>query len=282
MNFNQINIDDLPKKRRMIIKYALDHPDKVILMRIEELAKHLNVDPTTIVKACKAVGLNGYLELKQLLKKDAQLTNVDSIFGGFITNMELPTTPQQIARDSILSEIIMLKKTYEELDFEMVETISKKIIEAKRVVIIGLGHFSLVANFLERTLRSVLPNVMASTEYHGELYSAMAHFSKEDVIIGICLDKCQHQTLESMKFAKEERGATTVALVDSNNSPLLAHSDYQLVIKGVDAKYMDNMLGAVSLSNALFYCVAEMVQERTIEHYKFFREMSEKNNTYHS
>jgi len=139
-----------------------------------------------------------------------------------------------------------------------------------------------VASFLGRVLRSILPNVVVTTEYHGELFATMAHFSPNDVVIGICLDKCQGQTLEAMKFATEERKSTTVAITDSSNSLLLQYSQFDLVIKGVDTMYMDSMIGAFSLCNALFCCTAEIIQERTVSHFKFFRKLSEQNSTYAS
>ena len=60
-SIKDIDITNLPKKRRLVIQYALTHPDKVVLMRMEELGDKLGVNPATVVKACKAIGLNGFL-----------------------------------------------------------------------------------------------------------------------------------------------------------------------------------------------------------------------------
>ena len=63
-----LDLEALPKKKYMVIKYILDHPDEVILMNTADLAKRLKVDPVTIIKACQGIGLEGFHDLKKKLK----------------------------------------------------------------------------------------------------------------------------------------------------------------------------------------------------------------------
>jgi len=277
---NDIDLSKLSKKRRLIIQYALDYPDKVVLMRMEELGDKLDVNPATIVKACKAIGLNGFYELKELLKNEVQLTRVDSIFNSMIKEVRAQSNPQKVAQDAILGDIMMLQKTYDAIDFEVIEKIANAIINSKQTYIIGLGHIGLVANYMERICRSAVPQIHASTEYHGELFLNMAHFSKEDVVIGICLDKCQNQTINALKVAKTEKKATTISIVDSDLSPLIECSDYSITINSSNSFYFGSMVGAYCIVNAIFYSIANILKPETVSHFKFFRTMSEKENVY--
>jgi DNA-binding MurR/RpiR family transcriptional regulator len=186
------------------------------------------------------------------------------------------TDPQKIAQDAILGDIQMLQKTYEAMDFTIIEKIARSIIDSKQTYIVGLGHIGLVAKYMERICRSVVPQIHASTEYHGELFLNMAHFSKSDVVIGICLDKCQNQTIEALRLAKEERRCVTVAIVDSDLSPLLAHSRYSVHINSSNSFYFGSMVGVYCVINAIYYSVANILNPTTVAHFKFFRDMSEK------
>lgn len=277
---NNLDLSTLSKKRGMVIRYAIDHPDKIVLMRMEELANILDVDPTTIVKACKAIGLKGFHELKALLKHKVQLTRIDSVFSGMIEDIETHVNPQKIAEDSILGDIMMLRKTYDNLDVATLEKTVQLILGANRTYIIGLGHLSIIARFMERLFRSISANVFASTEYHGELFSNMAHFTEHDVVIGIGLDRCQRQTLSAMEYAKVEKKATTICIVDSAHSPLIAHSDYSILINSTNSMYFGSMIGAFSIANALFHTMASFQKTTSIDHFQFFRKMSAKEKTY--
>lgn len=261
------------------MQYALDYPDKVVLMRIEELGDKLGVNPATIIKACKAIGLNGYYELKELLKEEVQLTGVDSIFSGMIKEVRAQSNPQKVAQDAIMGDIMMLQKTYDSINFEVIEKIANAIIGSKRTYIIGLGHIGLVANYMERICRSAVPQIHASTEYHGELFLNMAHFTKDDVVLGICLDKCQNQTIGALQLARE-RKATTISLVDSDLSPLIPCSDYYATINTSNSFYFGSMVGAFCLVNAIFYSIANILKPETVAHFKYYRTMSERENVY--
>lgn len=277
---NDIDLSKLSKKRRLIIQYALDYPDKVVLMRMEELGDKLDVNPATIVKACKAIGLNGFYELKELLKTEVQLTRVDSIFSSMIKEVRAHSNPQKVAQDAILGDIMMLQKTYDTIDFEVVEKIANAIINSKQTYIIGLGHIGLVADYMERICRSAVPQIHACTEYHGELFLNMSHFSEDDVVLGICLDKCQNQTINALKVAKTEKKATTISIVDSDLSPLIEYSDYHISINSSNSFYFGSMVGAYCIVNAIFYSIANILKPETVSHFKFFRTMSEKENVY--
>mgnify|MGYP001791924786 CR=1 FL=1 len=277
---NDIDLSQLSKKRRLVVQYALDNPDKVVLMRMEELSDLLGVNPATIVKACKAIGLNGFYELKELLKEEVLLTRVDSIFTGMIKEVRAHSNPQKVAQDAILGDIMMLQKTYDTIDFKTIEKIAMAIIGSKQTYIIGLGHIGLVANYMERICRSAVPQIHASTEYHGELFLNMAHFSKDDVVIGFCLDKCQNQTISALEKAKTERKATTISIVDSDLSPLIPFSDHYVTINSTHSLYFGSMVGALCLINAIIYSIANILKPDTVAHFKFFRTMSEKENVY--
>ena len=138
----------------------------------------------------------------------------------------------------------------------------------------------MVARYLERVFRSILPNIHASTEYHGGLFSHMAHFSKKDVVIGIGLDRCPRQTYSAIQYAKETKNAATVCIVDSASSPLISECDYKLMINSSNSMYLGSMIGAFSMGNALFHMMASIQKDSAVSHFQFFRKMSAKDKTY--
>lgn len=280
-NLKKIDLNKLSKKRKLVIQYAIDHPDKVVLMRLEEFARKLGVDSTTIVKACKAVELNGFHELKELLKPNVKLTTFDQMFNEFIVEIDNYSNPQNIAQEALMGDIMMLKKTYDTINIQVLDKIAKGILKARTNYILGLGSFGLIAKYMERIFLSVTPNVHSITEYHGELFGYMAHFDKNDLVCVISLGVPQNQALSAIQFAKE-RGALTVGIVDSENSELIKDCDYYLIIDNTVDKAFGTMIGAFSLVNAIFHCLVSLSKTKTIESFKFARKMYNKENVFKS
>lgn len=66
---------------KYIAKYILNHSEKVLTSTIEELAEYCSVSKSTIIRFTKKLNLDGFSELKVLLKLNAlQLGNMDEEF----------------------------------------------------------------------------------------------------------------------------------------------------------------------------------------------------------
>ena len=65
----KIALDKIPKKRRRVVQYLLDHPDQVVINGSETLSKKLSVDRSPLINACKDLGHKGFKEYRETIKK---------------------------------------------------------------------------------------------------------------------------------------------------------------------------------------------------------------------
>jgi len=279
--FKNIDLDTLPKKKYRVIKYVLDHPDEVISLNTADLAAKLKVDPVTIIKACQSIGLAGFHDLKKKLKDTLHNQQKKSSFTQVLSEFEISTTVEGAIRNALSRDLEMLTGTIEKVSFEKITQTCQAIITSKQTYIIGLGYIGAVATYLQSILRSHLPQIHAITEYNGMLFDYMGHFGKGDVVLSIGFDQCQNQTIKALKKAKD-KGATTIALTDSEYSPLCTYSKYNLFVHPAPHYFLSPLIGAFSICNALKHCIVEMTKPASTRQSRAYQKLVEEENVYYN
>lgn len=278
--FKNLDLDVLPKKKYTVIKYILDHTEEIILMNTADLAKKLNVDPVTIIKACQSIGLKGFHHLKKKLKENRHSFVSHTPIDKFLNEFETNTTTEEAIKNALTRDLQMLTRTIEKTSFEEIINACGQILKSGQTYIIGLGYIGSVANYLLSLIRSHVPQAHAVTEYNGMLFDYMSHFKKGDVVIAIGFDKCQKQTIKAFKKAKE-RGATTIVLTDSEYSPLCKYSKIQLLVHTAPNYFLSPLIGAFSLCNAILHCIVEMSKPESTRRSTAYKKLLHEENVYY-
>jgi len=275
------DLASLPRKKYMVIKYVLDHPDEAILMNTADLAEKLKVDPVTIIKACQGVGLEGFHDLKKRLKETVRTGSKRGSFNQVLSEFEVNTSTDEAIRNALSRDLEMLTRTIEKISFEKIIEACKAIVASRQTYIIGLGYIGAVATYLQSLLRSHLPQTHAVTEYNGMLFDYMGHFGKGDVVLAVGFDQCQNQTIKALKKAKE-KGATTIALTDSEYSPLCAYSKHELFVYTAPNYFLSPLIGAFSICNAIKHCIVEITKPQSTRQSKAYQKLVEEENVYYN
>ena len=87
-----------------------------------------------------------------------------------------------------------------------------------------------------------------------EVFEQILRIGPGDVIIGISFPRYSRRTVKAMQYARS-RGATVVAITDSQVSPLAPISDHTLMAKSDMASFVDSLVAPLSLVNALIVAV---------------------------
>ena len=75
------------------------------------------------------------------------------------------------------------------------------------------------------------------------------------MVIGVSFPRYSSRTVQAMSFARD-RGATTVAITDSEASPLAPICTYTLKARSDMASFVDSLVAPLSLVNALLVAVS--------------------------
>ena len=128
------NLNDL---ELMLYRYIMKNIEKVVYMRIRELADEAHVSTTTILRFCKKLNCNGYSEFKVKLK--LYIENNDN---------------KKVNGDKSIIIDYFKKLNTEELD-EKIETICELINSSSNLVFLGSGTSGIICKYAARYFSAI-------------------------------------------------------------------------------------------------------------------------------
>ncbi len=249
----QENMSTFSKGQRRIAAYILESYDKAAFLTAGKLGKKVNVSESTVVRFAAELGFDGYPDMQRSLQKMIRnrLTSVQRIE---VTNDRIGD--QDLVSMVLQSDIDKIRMTLEELDRNTFEGAVNAIVGARKIYLIGVRSAAALTTFLHFYLNLIFDNVVLVTANTGsELFESLLRVGEEDVVLGISFPRYSSRTVQAMTFARD-RGATTIAITDSEASPLAAASKYTLTARSDMASFVDSLVAPLSLVNALLVAVS--------------------------
>ena len=264
----QDNTSDFSKGQKRIAAYILSDFDKAAFMTASSLGRKVGVSESTVVRFAAELGFEGYPDMQRSLQKmiRSRLTSVQRIE---VTNDRLGE--QELLPMVLQSDMEKIRLTLEELDRESFERAVDAIVEARKIYIIGVRSAAAIATFLSFYLKLIMNNVtLVSANTASEVFESLFWVGEGDVVIGASFPRYSSRTVQAMNFARD-RGAATVAITDSDASPLAPISTYTLKARSDMASFVDSLVAPLSLVNALLVAVS---QRKNDELARTFRSLS--------
>ncbi|MDP4133956.1 MAG: MurR/RpiR family transcriptional regulator [Bacillota bacterium] len=238
---------DMGKSEKKIADWIMDHPDALLPLSITELAEKSDSSEATIVRFAKRLGLSGYQELKISIAQENskkvinQDVNVkDSCFEVF----------EKVSND-IYCSLEMTKKV---IDKDMLDQAAKAILEARQIVIFGLGNSASIALDAGHKFFRAGCNAVPYSDNHMQVIAA-SHLSDTDLAIGISHSGSSKDIVDALKIAKEN-GAKTIAITNYGKSPIVKHSDIVLFTSSPETQYtilgLNSRIAALAIIDSLY------------------------------
>ena len=254
----QENMHTFSKGQRKIASFILESYDKAAFMTASRLGKRVGVSESTVVRFAFELGYDGYPDMQRSLQKMIRnrLTTVQRIE---VTNDRLGD--QDLLSMVLQSDIEKIRQTLEELDRDSFEQTVDAIVSARKIYIIGVRSSASIASFLHFYFNLIFENVvLVSANTASETFESLLRVGEGDVVIGISFPRYSSRTVQAMSFARD-RGAATVAITDSESSPLIPISRYALMARSDMASFVDSLVAPLSLVNALLVAVSQRKNE---------------------
>ena len=249
----QENMNTFSKGQKRIAAYILESYDKAAFMTASRLGKKVGVSESTVVRFAAELGYDGYPDMQKSLQKMIRnrLTSVQRIE---VTNDRIGD--QDLVSMVLQSDMEKIRLTLEELDRSAFDNAVKAIVSAKRIYIIGVRSSAAIASFLGFYFNLIFDNVVNVTAgTASEMFEHLLRVGEDDVVIGVSFPRYSSRTVQAMSFARDRR-ATTVAITDSEASPLAPICKYTLKARSDMASFGDSLVAPLSLVNALLVAVS--------------------------
>lgn len=241
------------KGQRRIANYILNSYDKAAFMTASKLGQKVDVSESTVVRFATELGYEGYPAMQRALQ--------EMVRNKLTALQRIEVSNDRMANQDILSMVMHadaenIRLTLDGLNREDFDRAVEAIIGARRVYLVGVRSASALSDFLGFYLNMTMENVVVvRVNSFSELFEQIIHIGKEDVLLGISFPRYSKRTVKSMRYAKDQ-GATTIAITDSETSPLAELADHTLTAKSDMISFVDSLVAPLSLVNALIVAVS--------------------------
>ena len=242
------NMGSFSKGQKLIGSYILQNYDKAAFMTANKLGKLVNVSESTVVRFASELGYDGYPSMQRALQEmiRSRLTSTQRIqaAGDLFSGQDVLATVMH-------SDMEKIRQAVDQADRSEFNRAVDRIMKAKHIYILGVRSSMFVAGYLNFYLHLLFENVtLVQSNAAGEIFEQLFRIGPGDVMIAISFPRYSRVTLNTAKFA-EDRGASIIAMTDTELSPLYQMSDTALLVPSEMISFVDSMVAPVSLINAL-------------------------------
>jgi DNA-binding MurR/RpiR family transcriptional regulator len=228
------SLNQLKSAEKRVGEYVLREPHKVIRNTITELAEKADTSEPTVVRFCRKMGLQGYMDLRQ---QDSPVQVMEKIF----------TANQEALGD-----------TLNKIDMNVFDQAVRILNHALRIEFYGSGGSGLVAKDAHHKFFRLGVPCIAYVDSHMQVMSA-AILSSDCVVIAISATGSSKDIIESIKVAKKS-GARTIGITGREKSPLGRICDCNLPVYSQETALwlapMSTRIAQLALLDVLFVSVA--------------------------
>ena len=255
---------DLSKGQKRIANFLKDHYDKAVYLTASRLGEIAGVSESTVVRFAIELGFDGYPKLQEALQElvKNELTASQRMK---VSSDRIVKSDKHIFKSVLESDAARIANTLDTIDQRDFDEAVDYIINAKRVYIVGGRSSSALSNFLDFYLNLMRDNVInASTGVVTETFEHIFRIKEGDLLIGISFPRYSNKTVKAVEYA-HGRGARTIAITDSNQSPLAKDANICLTARSDMLSFIDSLVAPLSLINALLVAVSLKCKDNIAE-----------------
>src|SRR5258706_5408646 len=211
-----------------VAEQVLTDPAGAARATIVELAERSGTSPATVTRFCRALGFEGYADLRLSIASETGRAARQAGWTVDIGREIQPDDPlERVLHQIIAADTRALADTAVLLDLQAIERAADAVAASGRVDLYGIGGSGLVGAEMQLCLHRIGLAAWSWSDLHNGLASA-ALLRPGDVAIGGSHSGQTRETIEVLAEAGSS-GATTVALTSFPRSPLAEIADIVLV-----------------------------------------------------
>lgn len=254
----------LSSTERQIARFILTNPDETTTLTIRELAQKTFSSPSSVVRICRAIGFQGYKDLRHALTLEL------ATLGEHGSHKEQDITPQDSLQEIVdkvtQKNIQCLRDTQRLFLPDELEQCVELVEKARMVLLFGIGSSLCVAkDTYLKFLRLDKPCVV-NEDWHSQLLQARNATPKD---VGIVFSY-SGQTYEMIQCIKEMKGSGTpvIAVTRYYPSEVAQMADHVLYVAANESLFrngaMSSRLSQLNVMDILYTAYASRHHEDTI------------------
>lgn len=261
---------EFSKGQKRLAAYLLEYYDKAAFFTAQKLGKEAGVSESTVVRFAYQLEYEGYPQLQQELRVMAKRKS------NSIQRLEL--AKDHFDNDDLLPKILQidaerLRDTIHSIDKDEFNRAVDMIENAKMIYILGARSAGFLAGLLGYYLDMIFDHVkVVNANATSDTFEQICRMNENDLFIAISFPRYSKRTVKALSFAKKQ-GASTIAITDSEQSPITADSDCSLIAKSDVMAIVDSLVGPQSVINALVVALSIRKKDEVEKRLKLLEEL---------
>ncbi|YBV91641.1 MurR/RpiR family transcriptional regulator [Bacillus sp. PK9-021] len=204
---------DLSRGQKKVAEFLVNFTEKGSLYTAGQIGKEAGVSETTVIRLAYALGLNGFSDLQELMRKE-WLSSAG----------EAASKP---AADSAAEEKKPFSEWLSPVDEKELSQAAGALIKSDQVYIAGFRESHTAAYWLYYKMNQLRNHVLLSFPT-GFLLETLCNLTSESAVVVFSLPRYTKEALEAAQQAKKQ-GAKVIAITDRRLSPVGQIADITLL-----------------------------------------------------
>ena len=261
---------------RELADHVLEYSYQAAFASASNLGRAVGLSSATVVRFAESLGLTGYTHL-QRLARESMHREVNTV--SQMKSLSRLSKGESVLDKTLRADIENLGRTRELVSEQTFQRVVRLLAEAQTIQIAGFRSTYSVAHLLAFNLAMIGRRTSLLMPGVGDLPEQLLRMRSDDVCIVISFRRYSRQTMDVLHAARE-CGAKSIAITDSDRSPLNDVADISLPVSVRFPAYFESRVGAISLTNALAMGVALATRRTTLESLRRCEQAWKDNGTY--
>ncbi|AMX98909.1 MULTISPECIES: MurR/RpiR family transcriptional regulator [Mesorhizobium] len=250
------DFDTMSEQFKLAARYIIDQPHDVALLSMRDQARMAGVQPSTMTRLAKHLGLAGYDEFRALYA-DA-LRGGESGFAGKASAQAITQRRKGdhgLAREILRAQAAEIVQLADSTQLDAIVSTARRIAASRLTFCIGLRsshsiawHFSYILSMIGD--KSVLLDAVGGTGS-----DALSRATEQDVLLAVSVAPYTRVTLEIAEYARRHY-IQVVAVTDSEVSPLARIADDVVIVQTKSPSFFHTMTPAFAVAEVLGSLIA--------------------------
>ena len=226
----ETNYYNLRKSERKVADYIMANAPDVVHLTIADLSSQVGVSEPTVIRFCKNIGMTGYQDFKIQLAHG--ITKPLPIIHDTISQED---TIQEVGKKVINSHMIALDQTLNQLNFDLLNKVSERLLASRYVDFYGLGGSGTVAIDVENKFLRTNLQTHVYTDSHLQLMRTSLMGSDDTVVIFSNTGNTQH--FRNLIELANNSNVCSILITSMPQSSLAKLATYSIDVKSKEIRY---------------------------------------------
>jgi DNA-binding MurR/RpiR family transcriptional regulator len=263
----------LTRGQRIIADYISKHKNRITSMTSLMLAREIGVSDASIIRFARAIGYEGFSDMKADFYHQLTQEISQSDVGGYSVDQRLNLLTEKYQDLDLSKEFPKLlmdnvEHSIRQNPYQKYDKIVDALYHGRKKFVLGLRGGQGAASYFGRLLGYLMDEVTVITSGEGDTIAQMQSLQRGDVVVAISYARYYKIDMLLARLI-EKQGAMLCTLTDSMNSPLARNAAVVLLVETKHIAFSNSVVGTVGaleyLLTILCWKYPKKYQERLAE-----------------